>query len=258
MIVAGVDGSVPSRAAVAWAAADAHRMHEPLLLVHALDRAPYQIAGFANAALPDSVLRAGRKVLNEALALVHERRPTVEVSTRTVEGAAAPALCDLAGEATELVVGSRGRGALAGALLGSVSDHVAGEASCPVVVVRGELRPCYGQVVAGVDDSPASGPALAYAFEQAALRDSTLRILHSRTPAGAGQPPAVELLETLQKKYPQVTVIEQAFVGHPVDASGEADLLVVGSRGRGSALLGSVGRGVLHHARCPVAVVRAT
>ncbi|MFI7150183.1 universal stress protein [Nonomuraea sp. NPDC050022] len=64
--------------------------------------------------------------------------------------------------------------------------------------------------------------------------------------------------------YPQVTVIEDVQPAPPVealtDASAGADLLAVGSHGHGTVsalLLGSVSRGVLHHTRCPVAVVRA-
>ncbi|UBU18250.1 universal stress protein [Nonomuraea gerenzanensis] len=259
MIVAGVDGSIPSRAAVDWAAADALRMHEPLLLVHALDRSPYQISKFPDAGHSDSVLRAGQRALNEAVALVHERQPSVEVTTQVVEGTPAPVLCDQGRTAAELVIGSRGHGALTGVLLGSVSTHVAGQAACPVVVVRGDRRPRHGQVVVGVDDSPASRPALAYAFAQASLRGSGLLAVHDR------QRGVIELLETCKKEYPQVTVIEQLGGAHPAETLAEmserADLLVVGSHGRGavgSALAGSVSRDVLHRARCAVAVVRGT
>ncbi|GAA3560480.1 universal stress protein [Nonomuraea rosea] len=281
MIVVGVDGSVPARAAVDWAAGDALRMHQPLLLVHAVDRAPYQIAKFPGPARPDTLLRASHKVLQEAVALVHERQPTVEVTTQVVEGAPAMVLRDQGRTATELLVGSRGRGGLAGALLGSVSEHVAGQAGCPVVVVHGDPRPRFGEVVVGVDDSPESRPALAYAFEQAALRGNTLRALYTWQPpvrAFATELPhemdeartlrrqaVADRLETFQTEYPQVTVIEDIRCGRAVEAltqaSRHADLLVVGTHGRGtvgSALLGSVSRGVLHHAQCTVAVVRGT
>ncbi|MFC4119864.1 universal stress protein [Nonomuraea zeae] len=281
MIVVGVDGSVPARAAVDWAAGDAVRMHQSLLLVHAVDRTPYQIAKFPGPDRPDTLLRASHKVLQEAVALVHERQPTVEVTTQVVEGAPAAVLLDQGRTATELVVGSRGLGGLAGALLGSVSEHVAGQADCPVVVVHGDRRPKYGEVVVGVDDYPESQPALAYAFEQAALRGSTLRALHiwqlpvrvfaterphemheTRT---VRQRAVADRLSTFRAEYPQVTIAEDVRCGHAVDAltqaSLHADLLVVGSHGRGtvrSALLGSVSRATLHHARCTVAVVRGT
>ncbi|TDD46943.1 universal stress protein [Nonomuraea terrae] len=277
MIIVGVDGSVTARAAVEWAAHDAFRMRLPLRIVHAVDRTPYQISKYPDR--PDALLIEGARTLREAEALVHERRPTVEVTTRQVEGTPAAVLQEQAKEATELVIGSRGLGGFAGALLGSVSAHVAGHARCPVVVVPGGHRPVYGEVVVGVDDSPQCEPALAYAFEQAALRGATLRAVHAwqlLVPAFAMDAPydVDELraaqhkvvggrLEAAHARYPQVTVVESDVSATPVDAlveaSGRADLLVVGSHGRGalgSMLLGSVSRGLLHHAHCPVAVVR--
>ncbi|MGW2219969.1 universal stress protein, partial [Nonomuraea sp. NPDC001684] len=176
-------------------------------------------------------------------------------------------------------LGCRGRGGFAGALLGSVSTDVAGHARCPVVVVRGEHRPVRGEVVVGVGDSPECEPALADAFEQARLRGAALRVVHAwQLPVHAFAPEIGYDLDEIREAqhrlvgdrvrvfasdYPQVSVVQEVPSAHPVDAlataSGQADLLVVGSHGRGglgSALLGSVSRGVLHHARCPVAVVR--
>lgn len=281
MIIVGVDGSVTSRAAVEWAANDALRLRVPLRIVHAVDRAWYQVGKFPIDNLPDTLLRDGRRILREAQALVHERQPAVEVTTQDVEGAPAVVLGEQAKDATEIVVGSRGLGGFAGALLGSVSMHVAGHARCPVVVVRGERRSVpHGEVVVGVDDSPECEPALAYGFEQAKLRGSTLRVVHAwQLPVHAYAPEAVydmdeiratqhqvvrDRLAALGKNYRQVPVIEDVPNGHPVEAlteaSKRAELLVVGSHGRGalgSVVLGSVSRGVLHHAACPVAVVRA-
>ncbi|MGP3963825.1 universal stress protein [Nonomuraea sp. 3N208] len=280
MIIVGVDGSAPSQAAVEWAAGDAFRMRLPLRIVHAVDRSPYQIGKYPNVALPDVLLGEGQRVLREAEALARECQPTVEVETQNVEGTPAVVLRDQAEDATEVVVGSRGLGGFAGALLGSVSMHVAGHVHCPVVVVRGEPRSVHGEVVAGADDSPECEPALAYAFEQAKLRGAALRVVHAwQLPVHAFAPEAAydmdevraaqqqiirNRVEALSKDYPDVRVVEAAVSAHPVDAlteaSEQADLLVVGSHGRGalgSMLLGSVSRGVLHHARCPVAVVRA-
>ncbi|TMR93609.1 universal stress protein [Nonomuraea basaltis] len=280
MIIVGVDGSLPSRAAVEWAANDAFRMRVPLRIVYAVDRTPHQVDRYSSTVSPDALLRDGRKALREAEALVRERQPAVEVTTLAAEGAPAVALCEQAKDATEIVVGSRGLGGFAGALLGSVSSHVAGQAHCPVVVVLGKHRPVHGEVVAGVDDSPECEPALAYAFEQARLRGSALRVVHTwQLPVHAFAPETAyamdevratqhqvvrDRLEAFTQRYPEVTVVEDVPSAHPVDAlteaSERADLLVVGSHGRGalgSMLLGSVSRGVLRHAHCPVAVVRA-
>ncbi|QYC42499.1 Universal stress protein [Nonomuraea coxensis DSM 45129] len=279
MIVVGVDGSVAARAAVEWAAADALRTGESLRIVHAVDRTPYQIGRFPNPVLPDVLLREGRRILDEAVALVRERQPHVEVETREVEGAAAVVLREQAEDASEIVVGSRGLGGFAGALLGSVSTHVAGHVRCPVVVVRAQRQPVSGEIVVGVDDSPECRPALAYAFRLAELRGAKLRVVHAwQLPVHAFAPEiaydvdeiraaqhqlVIGALEPLRGEHPDVEVIEDTPSGHPVDvltaAGAQADLVVVGSHGRGavgSALLGSVSRGVLHHARCAVAVVR--
>ncbi|MFF4615524.1 universal stress protein [Nonomuraea jabiensis] len=280
MIIVGVDGSVTSRAAVEWAANDAFRMRAPLRIVHAVDRDWYQIGKYPLPDVPDLLLREGRRILREAEALARERQPGVEVTTQNVEGMPAVVLREQAKEATELVVGSRGLGGFAGALLGSVSTHVAGHVHGPVVVVRGEQRPVHGEVVAGVDDSPECEPALAYAFEQAKLRGATLRVVHAwQLPVHAFAPEVIhdmdevrtaqhqvvrDRVEVARKEYAQVTVVEDIISAHPVDAlvtvSEHADLLVVGSHGHGalgSMLVGSVSRGVLHHAHCAVAVVRA-
>jgi nucleotide-binding universal stress UspA family protein len=60
----------------------------------------------------------------------------LDVRTRVIAGDAVSVLLEAAGGAQLLVVGSRGRGAFAGMLLGSVSDHCVRHAACPVVVVR--------------------------------------------------------------------------------------------------------------------------
>ncbi|MEV0147186.1 MULTISPECIES: universal stress protein [unclassified Nonomuraea] len=279
MIIVGVDGSPHSRAAVEWAADDALRMHQPLRVVHAVDRSPYQIAKFPAAQWPDALMRGGEQALAEALAVARERQPSVETSTRLVEGPPAIVLRDEAAGAAELVVGNRGLGGFAGALLGSVSVHVAGQVRCPVVVVRGETDRRHDRIGAGVDDSPECEPALAYAFEQARLRGCAIRAVYAwYMPVYAFAPCPNDMdaireaahqivtdrLERFKKEYPQVTVEEDVRAAHPVDAlrqaSTESDLLVVGSHGHGalaSTLVGSVSRGILHHADCPVAVVRA-
>jgi nucleotide-binding universal stress UspA family protein len=61
-----------------------------------------------------------------------------EIETRVIEGEAGPALCRLAADvgAAALIVGSRGRGGLKRAFLGSVSDYIVRNAPCPVVVSR--------------------------------------------------------------------------------------------------------------------------
>ncbi|MET8336355.1 universal stress protein [Streptosporangium canum] len=279
-VVVAVDGSADADRAVRWAADDAFRRRSPLRIVHVVERGSYDIHRFAAPERPDTMVMNGRKVLAEAEQTARRRQPSVEVSTELVEGNLTRSLCDQAAGATAIVLGSRGLGGFAGALLGSVSTHVAGHAHGPVVVVRPGDEEVRREVVVGVDDSPQCEPALAYAFEQARLRGCALRAVHAwQLPVHAFAPEASydmdeirqaqhrvvqERLAAWQEKFPEVEVVEDVHSAHPVDAltnaSTRADLVVVGSRGRGavsSILLGSVSRGVLHHAHGPVAVVRS-
>ncbi|WP_338089939.1 universal stress protein [Nonomuraea basaltis] len=271
-----MDGSAPSAAAVEWAADDALRTGAELRIVHVLDRRPYEITRFLVSDQEDRLRKAAGKVLQAAEATARARQPTVEVSTRLAEGVPAAVLREQ--EASELVIGNRGVGGFAGALLGSVTMEVAAQANCPVIVVRAEPREKVGEIGVGVDDSDTCEPALGYAFEQARLRGATLRLIHAwQVPVHAFAP---EILYDLgevraaqreavgtriaawRARYPEVNLVEDVQNVHPVDAltSAACDLIVVGSHGRGalgSLVLGSVSRGVLHHARCPVAVVRS-
>ncbi|UBU08982.1 universal stress protein [Nonomuraea gerenzanensis] len=277
VVIVGVDGSAPATAAVEWAAGDALRKDAELRIVHALDRYPYAIAGVAVAGPEDVLSRAAEQVLEAAEAVARSRQPTVRVASEVVEGAPAVVLQEQARQADELVIGDRGLGGFTRALLGSVTMKVAGQAPCPVVVVRDGPRERIGEIAVGIDDSDSCEPALAYAFEQAGLRGATLRLIHAwQVPVHAFAPEiffdADEIHTTLHEmlrrriapweaRHPGVKLVEDVQNAHPVDAlTGTAcDLVVVGSHGRGalgSLLLGSVSRGVLHHARGPVAVVR--
>jgi nucleotide-binding universal stress UspA family protein len=184
-------------------------------------------------------------------------------------------------DAVLLVLGNRGLGGFAGLLLGSAAVQVSAHADCPVLVVRGEPR-ADGPVVVGVDGSELSDLAVGFAVEEAARRGTALVAVHAwlhPVPLGPGDVlPLVYDLDALAaeeervlaeavagyaERYPEVPIRQQLVRGNPsrvlVDASAEAQLVVVGARGRGGLagmLLGSVSHAVLHHARCPLAIVR--
>ncbi|MGI5157401.1 universal stress protein [Microbispora sp. CA-102843] len=277
-VIVGTDGSRAAAAAVEWAAGDAARKGLPLRIVHAVDRLPYEIARYP-IPIEDQLDRAGRRILEEAEQAVRETHPAVRVATVMIEGDPSRALRQEAGNAAEIVIGSRGHGGFAGMLLGSVSMHVAGQVDVPVVVVRPGVSAAHGLVVVGVDGSAEAGAALTYAFEEARLRDCRLLALYAwQLPAHPFAPEitydvgevrkaqedyVAGALRTHRDRYPDVAAEMRAVCAHPVaalvEAGEKADLLVVGSRGRGAvgaAVLGSVSRSVLHHAHCPVAVVR--
>ncbi|MFC4059241.1 universal stress protein [Planomonospora corallina] len=280
-VVVGVDGSPASTAAVAWAAADAARRGCALRIVHVCEPWAYDLPLDTPPGFRDSVAEhcEGVAELAEDVARGHE--PGIEVSTALERGGVAEVLRREAESAEEVVLGSRGLGGFAGLVLGSVSFAVSGHVDTPVVVVRNVPEQVRGRIVVGFDGSEHSAAALRYAFAEAVRRGAVLHAVHTwQMPVlGAGataytplvedifaaeRQVAEETLAPLREEYPQVTVEKTVICGHPVltlsDESKKADLVVVGSRGLGalgSAVLGSVSHGVLHHAHCPVAVVRA-
>jgi nucleotide-binding universal stress UspA family protein len=142
-IVVGVDGSPSSQAALQWAADQAIRTGADVEAVIAWEY-PAVAAGFglAPAAMVTSsqYREYANKVLTDAISRVTGPGSSVRFSTRVGEGNAAQILLNEAAGEELLVVGSRGHGTFAGAVLGSVSHRVAHHAPCPVVVVRAASR----------------------------------------------------------------------------------------------------------------------
>jgi nucleotide-binding universal stress UspA family protein len=135
-IVAGVDGFESSATALRWAIHQARVTGGIVEAVTAWHVPPG--SGLIPAAdLPDYQDDA-RIILTEAIAEMCMVDPEVEVRPRVVEGAAGPVLVAAAEGADLLVVGCRGHGGLAEALLGSVGQYCAHHASCPVVIMRGK------------------------------------------------------------------------------------------------------------------------
>ncbi|BCM72899.1 MULTISPECIES: universal stress protein [Streptomyces] len=281
-IVVGIAPAPSERLSLAWAADEADRRHLPLKLVHAqgVPTAGYRSGGARpsweewNKALHG----LGDEVLKEAVSFVESRHPAVQVSTLLAEGEPAWVLCEEARGAALVVVGSwhlsKRRELFSSA---AVALPLIAHAPCPVAVVpepeHVTQQPAY--FVVGVDGSPQSAAAVDLAFEEAALRGALLRALYVWHPPLLGvldEEAAVQecrrlLSETVAGRtatHPEVELHHEVVRGHPVqvltEASEHALGLVVGTRGRGGfsgMLLGSVGQGVLHHARCPVITVRA-
>jgi nucleotide-binding universal stress UspA family protein len=199
-----------------------------------------------------------------------------------VDDDAATALLRAAEGATLLVVGSRGRGGFAGLLLGSVSQRCVDHAPCPVAIITSTWdSTTQGRVVVGVDGSDASYGALHWAIAEAARREAQLDVVNAygfhQYPSPYGPTAAVDVgqLETWSKSMldemvagafgrsgppASVELISASLTPAPalLESAKDADLLVVGSRGRGSfrgLLLGSVSQQCVHHAPCPVVVV---
>jgi len=286
-VVVGVDGSEAAAAALDWAVRQAALEGRPLSVVHACG-VPGAMQDFEDIVANERGLKSvGRSIAREAVRDARLTDPTIGVESVVTMGHPETVLVEASESADLLVVGARGRGTVASALLGSVSATVARESHCPVVVVREFDEPPEGKdhrpVVVGVDGTPVSSAAVELAFRMASARRAPLTLLHAtwdlREQASSvldvrtfaekvnlseeEERLVAETVAGLSEKYPDVAVTETYRRGEPVrrlvEASHGASLLVVGSRGRrvlATTLLGSVSRGVAERAYCPVAVVR--
>ncbi|WP_329317031.1 universal stress protein [Streptomyces sp. NBC_01262] len=286
LVVVGVDGSPSSLEAVDRAAREARLRGCGLKVVHAFIWPAMHVPlgpsplGPAEGGLRNQV---GRMVA-EAVEHARSVAPDVEVTSVVATGEPLTVLEAQSRTAALVVVGSRGLGGFVGLLLGSTAVHLAAHARCPVMVVRGRPGPAR-RIVLGVDGSPAGDAAVEFAFAEAALRGTGIIALHAWTPWSAPAPPPqdpsmpyayepgmladaeerllAEAVAGWRERYPSVSVEYKVLRGGArealIESSGSAELLVVGARGRGGfvgLLLGSVSQALLHHAHCPVTVVR--
>ncbi|MER8162026.1 universal stress protein [Streptomyces sp. NPDC094472] len=282
-ITVGLDGSPESLDAADWAAREAQWRHTPLRLVHAW-MLPPQTARTAQA--PEVRKEWARKVLDDAEADLAARYPDVSVSTELASETAVPALVAHGADSEMLVLGSRGRGAVAGFLLGSIGLQVLGRATRPVVLVRhrsGEgPGAAGGDVVVGIQDPPESAAPIEFAFATAAARGGGVRAvrawalppvfeygpayLRALDEAGGIEPGErkrlAEAVLLWREKYPEVPVTEHVEMGNAAEtlltSAAGAGLVVVGRHTHRPAvgpLLGHVAHALLHHAACPIAVV---
>jgi nucleotide-binding universal stress UspA family protein len=280
-IVAATDGSEESLRAVDWAAREAVLRGAPLRIVSAPGLLP-RMAGSQGRSEYQTVSDVIRKDSDTALAAAAARAakvaPDLLIDTDHLQGPPAEAVTASGSGALMLVVGSRGIGAFAAMILGSVSRYAATHASCPVVVVREETGAAQRQVGVGIGEQEDNTAALTFAFEEASLRKASLVAIHAwHTPeldmsrAGdqftapdrdALETEATRQLEALlvdwRKKYPDVQVSHDVVHGHPGRAlaglSARAELVVLG-RHPDHHGPGAVIHAVLNHAHGPIATV---
>jgi nucleotide-binding universal stress UspA family protein len=282
-IVVGADGSAGSLSAVRAAAGEAVERGRALRIVHAYIWPSLGVAAGPGIDGPsDMGLRdTAERVLAEAVTEAEKAAPGVRAKGVLIDGAAAPVLLSESCDAVVLVIGDRGLGGFGSLLLGSVALHTTTHAPCPVLVVRGSERST-GPVVVGVDGSAGSAAAVGFAIEEASRRGTTLTVVHAWGMVDYGSQsdvlPLVHEPDSLQgeehrllseslagwaQQYPEVEIKPELVRGRPaaalIERSRTAQLMVTGARGRGGftgLLLGSVSQTLLHHADCPVAVVR--
>lgn len=280
-VIAGVGRSEACRPAVEWAAGEAALRHLPLRLVHALEwppgSDPQPRVDHPERTWSTHYRAAGEAVLLGAVEWALGHRPGLDVRTRLLDGSPVQCLREQGDEASLLVVGACRLSAVEDLVTpGSTGVAVAARARCPVAVVR-RADPAAegpGEVVVGVDGSPNSAEAVAFAFREAALRGARLRAVQVQ-PRGEWPGPGgladladrsrAQLSEATagwRETYPEVALDREVLFGGVVRTlvrtAAHARCLVVGSRGLGGVrglLLGSVCQAVVHRAHCPVVVV---
>lgn len=287
LITVGVDGSATGREALRLALSEAEIRGARLCVVHAWTIPPLTATGVGmipTYGLLETELGQAAAASIEA-DLERVGAPSrIEIERRVVRGDAAGILVDRSTDSELLVVGSRGRGALAGTFLGSVSRACLHHASCPVAVVHMAHHGERSRIVVGVDGSIGASAALEWAIGEARLRRTTVHVVSayhepwSLSGGAVASPGAViELREGLAANAEQI--LEEARRSAPDDvpvsveatyspagqalvaAAADADLLVVGSRGRGgfrSLVLGSVSQYCAAHGGGTVVVVPST
>lgn len=273
-VVVGVDGSPQSIAALRWAADQADRTASPLIAVTAwhvhapgmhLDEALQEVPQEAQSMLDATVVDA----------LGPQRASTVEV--RMTSQPPADALLELGREADLVVLGAHGGSGLPGRLLGSIPERVISYAAGPVAVIRPLREDHENRIVVGLDGSPCSRTALAWALREARLTGAGLDAVvawewspqyavypygptEDAFAAAAHQLADAEL--ALVADEDRALVTPRVLRGHPAAALTEAArtgaMLVVGSHGAGGGfrhLIGSISLKCARHARVPVVVV---
>jgi nucleotide-binding universal stress UspA family protein len=282
-VIVGIDGSPLSEVAVDWAARDALHRGVPLTVVHIQLSVDARL--WLDLPISDDYVSARdrkcRDILSQAVRIAGLATGNkVNVSQLTLSGNPVSTLVDLSKDATMIVVGSRGLGAIAGPLLGSVSSGVLHHAHCPVAVYHNEFHGKAAPVVVGIDGSPASEAAVAIAFDEASYRGVPLVAVHTYSDAVAddgfayanwstvvtqAEESLSERLAGWQEQYPEVTVrrvVARDWPAHQLlEQAKAAQLVVVGSHGRGGfagLLLGSVSSAVAQSAGVPVIVARSS
>ncbi|UMB70892.1 universal stress protein [Mycobacterium paraterrae] len=284
-IVVGVDGSPESDAAVRWAAREASLRGEPVTLMHVVQPIitswPVSAGQLGVAEWQEE---NARRVIDQAQAdarSANESEPQ-DVRNEVLHATPVDALVDASADARMVVVGSHGRGALGRLLMGSVSKAVLENAHCPVAVIHASggsavVDPS-APILLGIDGSPASEAATAWAFEEASRRAVALTALHAWSDVGVfpifgmdwreyqeqGEELLAERLAGWQERYPDVHVTRRLVCDTPahwlIQLAQRAQLVVLGSRGRGGfggIRLGSVSAAVTQSTTVPVVVVRS-
>ncbi len=274
-VVVGVDLSAGAESLLRWADRQAAARDGILYAVTAVPAAESVLGEVNIAEAETKAFRALEETVKAALPAERARLVKLRVSTSDP----AAALLLQAKHADLLVVGPHGEGGISGLLLGSVTERVVSHATCPVAVVHPRRHPRTGRIVVGLDGSDCSRRALDWAVRQAAVSDTQIEAITAwewRPQYGYSMPlfsaPA-EVQEQwaedlLAREIGKLTPADAARITTRAEpgnaaavlaaASADADMIVVGNHGSGTAvrrILGSVSQKVVRHATVPVVVV---
>jgi nucleotide-binding universal stress UspA family protein len=263
-VVVGVDGSAASEQAVRIAAAEAVGQGRQLCLLHAFT---WTEAGPEDGTSPHD---ATEHLLGRAMDDARAAAPDVAAVSDVAEGDPVYVLLRAAASADLLAIGDGGLASHDCLPMNARAVRITAEAACSVLVAR-DTAPKPGPVLVGIDRTLDADYALGHAFDIASHRGVDLVILHVTETDGRPtvEPPRAEIdsmlrakVSSWQLRYPKVPFDLRDVPGEAVrvlaDEGASAALVVVGARGDRPtrSLLGAVSMGLLHHAPCPVLVVR--
>ncbi|MGD9998228.1 MAG: universal stress protein [Ilumatobacteraceae bacterium] len=254
-VVVGFDASPGARDVVEWAAREAIARTSSLRVVTCW-------------AVPSDVdfYGAGARqtgALADIVATIRREHPGLSVDSVATHLDPREALIDHAAESDLLVIGSSEPGVARTLLLGSVARSAARRSPCPVVVVRGRGARDVRRIVVGVDGSSASMAALDWACDEANRHGAELSLVHSWERLESRDLAADVLAESVREASTRThnpvhgESCEGSAAKSLVQASRNADLVAIGSRGRSgfrTAIFGSVALEVAERAGCPVAI----
>lgn len=264
----GVDGSDHSRAALEWGLARASARGASVELLHVADDSFLS----ESVAFLSEAQRASEQMLENEIAVARDTYGfTGKISGTAVVGHPIAEIEEASKHANLIVLGAHSGGKFAGSVFGTRAVKVAAVAHCPVAVIPAEVKEQPGEgVVVGVDGSEPSRVAVAFAAEEASRRGVPLIAVYAWMPpltpgleylwseelVAAQEKAAEEAIAIgvagLASRYPDLEIRREIVQAPPVtallQAAASADMVVVGSRGRGGIsrlLLGSVSQSLL-------------
>lgn len=278
-VVVAVDGSEYNGNAIAWAADEAARIGDRLLLLAATGELITPVPHVPAAGWVSEYPERARRVVRRISTRLEHSHPGVTTESSVQLGEPSSIILKAIDGADLVVLGQRGLGGFERMLVGSTSIAVAGRSSIPAVVVPDDWDAVSmdGTIVVGIDPSHTDEQMLRMAFARAQSLGVPLTVvfawralpLFDWSPADlaewsdqAGEL-LDELLEQWRDEFSDVDVVAVHPRAHPagalLDVAKGAQLVIVGRRSGahhvGGFGVGSVTRAVLHYAPCPVMVV---